>query len=262
MESSQTARSTFRVLAVDDNPINMEVAYRTLLKLGYQAKAVDSGAAALKELRNHNYDAVLMDCQMPDLDGYETTRRIRQMGLNIPVIAVTANNHKEDRERAVQAGLNDYLTKPLFEQDLARVLDQHLFVPVEPSAEGAVGASLSAEAPILDLRILRQLEFLDPDRTKGVLTALLKMYEESTPDEIKKLEDLGRFGDRQAISKQAHRMKSGSSNLGLPRMVFLLQKIEHAQYEAAEFAGLIEDLLREFKIAHTKLAEFILRPGS
>jgi CheY-like chemotaxis protein len=115
-----------RVLLAEDNPVNQTVAIRQLQKLGYPADAVGDGAAALEALSRCRYDVVIMDCHMPELDGYETTRRIRQRPslAQTYIIAMTANAMKGDREKCLEAGMDDYVSKPTRIADLERALER------------------------------------------------------------------------------------------------------------------------------------------
>ena len=119
-----------RILVVEDNAVNQKVALAMLTKLGYRAHAVPGGQEALDHLQEGRYDLILMDCQMPGLDGYETTKIIRAtptLGYeNVPIIAMTANAINGDRERCLAAGMSDYLSKPVRIHDLARMLEKHL----------------------------------------------------------------------------------------------------------------------------------------
>jgi CheY-like chemotaxis protein len=117
-----------RVLLVEDNPVNQLVAKGMLGKLGYEVLLANHGAEALSQLEQHGVDLVLMDCNMPIMDGYEASRRIRQSGRNptLPIIALTANALPEERDRCRAAGMNDYLAKPFRREELAALLDQWL----------------------------------------------------------------------------------------------------------------------------------------
>jgi two-component system, sensor histidine kinase and response regulator len=133
-------RTGWRLLLVEDNSINQRVALAVLARLGYRVDAVANGREAVTSLTRTPYDLVLMDCQMPEMDGYEATRAIRAPGtpvLNtaIPVIAMTANALSGDRERCLECGMNDYLTKPINQRALAECLTRHLSAlsaPVSP----------------------------------------------------------------------------------------------------------------------------------
>ena len=119
---------TARVLLVEDNPVNQMVAKGMLVKLGYQVQVAAHGAEALEMLEQEPIDLILMDCNMPVMDGYEASRRIRNNGrwLQLPIIALTANALPDDRERCRAAGMNDYLAKPFRREELAAMLDTWL----------------------------------------------------------------------------------------------------------------------------------------
>ena len=114
------------ILLVEDNAINRKVVEAQLNKLGLDVTALELGVFALAELRERSYDLIFMDCQMPELDGYETTRRLRRQGVKTPIIALTAHAMPGERERCLKAGMDDYLTKPLSREDLCAALRQWL----------------------------------------------------------------------------------------------------------------------------------------
>jgi signal transduction histidine kinase/DNA-binding response OmpR family regulator len=126
-----------RVLLADDNPVNQKVASHLLKRLGAQVHSVGNGIEALQALRDADFDVVLMDCQMPEMDGYEATRRLRQSSAEyrnprIPVIALTANAFATDRERCLAAGMNDFLSKPIERSRLEEALVKALQAPPLP----------------------------------------------------------------------------------------------------------------------------------
>jgi CheY-like chemotaxis protein len=115
------------ILVVEDNVINQKVAVGLLKRLGYQAEIADSGARALQALERRPYSLVLMDCQMPGMDGMEVTRLLRSRepaGTRVPVIAVTGRTAPEDRRRCLEAGMDDYITKPIRVDRLVEALVQ------------------------------------------------------------------------------------------------------------------------------------------
>jgi len=119
-----------RVLLVEDNPVNQLVAKGMLSKLGSDVIVVSHGAEALDQLELGHFDLVLMDCNMPVMDGYEASRHIRRSGRwpDLPIVALTANAMPEERERCRAAGMNDYLAKPFRREELAALLD--LWIPL------------------------------------------------------------------------------------------------------------------------------------
>jgi two-component system sensor histidine kinase/response regulator len=135
----RAARVDRRILVVEDNPINLKVAVKILDTFGYQADTACNGRQALEKLGRADYDLVLMDIQMPEMDGYEATARIRDHQNSmcarvIPIVAMTANAMKGDREKCLQAGMDDYISKPIDPRQLQRLLSKWL--PGGPAAAG------------------------------------------------------------------------------------------------------------------------------
>ncbi len=132
----QSLKHKIRILVAEDNPVNKKVAQALLAKMGLQSDVVSNGREAVNALQTTPYDLVLMDCQMPEMDGYEATSKIRKQGskaLNpcIPIIAMTAFAMQGDREKCIQAGMNDFIAKPVLRRDLAKMLDRWLAMTVD-----------------------------------------------------------------------------------------------------------------------------------
>jgi CheY-like chemotaxis protein len=115
-----------RVLVAEDNPVNQRVALKMLSKLGCEAKAVETGLEALSIIGSDEFDVVLMDCQMPEMDGFEATRKVREIEStqNLPILALAANAMQGDKTRCLDAGMNDYLTKPIDLSSLSQALSR------------------------------------------------------------------------------------------------------------------------------------------
>jgi CheY-like chemotaxis protein len=117
---------------VEDNRVNQKIAMRILdKKLGYHADVVSNGREAIDSLNRLDYDLVLMDCQMPEIDGYEATRTIRDVNSTvrnhrIPIVAMTANAMKGDREKCLESGMDDYITKPINARELADTIERNI----------------------------------------------------------------------------------------------------------------------------------------
>ena len=139
---------SIRILLAEDNLINQKVAQSILGKIGYKADVVANGLEAVRALELIDYDLVLMDCQMPVMGGFEATALIRDkeskvLNHDVTIIAVTANAMAKDREECVEAGMNDYLSKPLKKDDLAAILEKWLPLREMPEADTGDDSSMS-----------------------------------------------------------------------------------------------------------------------
>ena len=246
--NSVTALSSLsgRVLLAEDNPVNQEVAASMLDRLGCQATAVATGAEAVAALERETYDLVLMDVQMPQMDGLTATRLIRNREARtgsgrIPIVALTANAFTRDAEACIAAGMDDYLSKPFTLGQLHAVLARRLSralvgaapfdqgesaAPVADNGHGRrVPAPLPREA-VLDRRPLDALRALQrPDRP-NVLQKVLDAFWESSSRLVTAMEAGLSRGDAQAVHQAAHSLKSSSANIGATTLSAHCREIE------------------------------------
>jgi CheY-like chemotaxis protein len=241
MPTSTTSQenSKLRILLVEDFVINQEVALRQLRKLGYRADVVADGFAALKALELDPYDIILMDCQMPILDGYEATAKIRireGTGKRTPIIAMTANAMTGDREKCIAAGMDDYITKPIKAADLKRVLEQWSGASWKKPAESAaiaelspgrqLGAGGSAAASVIaaPVDLERLLDAVgDGDR---VPADFVEFYLNQMSEELEKLKTAIRLKSAHEVVQLAHGCAGMNANCGMLAVVAPLQGLE------------------------------------
>jgi len=133
-QTAGTLANAVKVLLAEDNPVNQKIALRQLKKLGYDADLANNGVEVLDAVRRGGYRAILMDCQMPEMDGYEATRQLRTLGSKLPIIAMTANAMQGYREACLAAGMDDYITKPVRVAELEAALARAV-APREPKEE-------------------------------------------------------------------------------------------------------------------------------
>jgi len=211
-------KSKVRILLAEDNPTNQIVALTMLKKLGYRADAVANGAEAVKALRGIPYDVVLMDCQMPEMDGYEATRRIRdpQFGaLNpaIPIIAMTANAMEGDRLLCIAAGMNDYIPKPVHPQDLAAIISR--WIDMSEYESGPVPPAAVAAAPQDAAAVFDEVQFLERImQDRELARVILAGFMEDVSRQTQTLRTLIEAGDAAAAARQAHTIKGAAANVG------------------------------------------------
>ncbi|MEQ9498325.1 MAG: ATP-binding protein [Deltaproteobacteria bacterium] len=218
-----------RVLVAEDNEINRRLALLMLEKLGYVADAVADGQAVLEALAKERYDAILMDLQMPVLDGFDTTAAIRSMpeeGRHTTIIAMSANARAIDRRRCLDAGMNAFLPKPVGLDQLESTLQQWIFgaVPV-PWAQGDTPIPLPNET--LDRALLDSLRGLAGDR-EDLFRELIDTFLDDAPSALASMTEFIERNAFGALADGAHRLKSSSGNLGAQRMAALLVRLEQA----------------------------------
>ena len=232
---AESMRDDVRVLVAEDNAVNQKVALRQLQRFGIAADAVGNGAEALEALGRMRYDLVLMDVQMPEMDGLEATRAIRAReagAMHTPIVALTANALEGDRERCLAAGMDDYLSKPVAEIELARVIDRWVpareRAPEDPIAEGTV-------------EYLRELGNSD----ENFFRDLVAMYEEDAAMRIEAIRRAIAMDNASDLASAAHALKSSAGNVGATMVRALAEQLETtgrsgSTSRAAELASRLE----------------------
>ena len=244
-----------RILIAEDNVVNQEVALGILRKLGLRADAVGDGAEALELLKSLPYDLVLMDMQMPEMDGLEATRIIRSpqsavLNHNVPVVDMTANAMRGDRERCLKAGMNDYITKPVSSQALVEALNTWLPVnvheaPPDVSVSGSSANEPPQEVPVFDRAGLVARMMGDEALSDRILSRFL----DSTPQQIESVRQSLNAGNATAAKRTAHALKGAAANVSaeqLRRVAFELEQAANAgNLEAAN--GHLAELQSQFE---------------
>jgi PAS domain S-box-containing protein len=234
---AESRKQRRRILLAEDNTTNQILALEVLKRLGYRADAVANGAEAVRAVESLPYDLVLMDCQMPEMDGFEATRRIRRLqsaaaGRGVPIIAMTAHALKGDRERCLEAGMNDYLSKPVEPEELARMLERWIGKeaaksPQPDGPEALPGASApGGQAPAGGPRDRPAAEKPAPavfdreafmNRVMGddaLAETLAQAFVADMPSQIEKLAAAAAGKDFHLVEQQAHRIRGAAANMG------------------------------------------------
>jgi CheY-like chemotaxis protein len=253
-----SAASRARVLVVDDNPVNQRVAARMLEKLGHRVDVAVNGIEAVDAVSRIAYAAVLMDCQMPEMDGFEATIQIRRRegsDRHTPIIAVTAGAMTGDAEKCLAAGMDSYISKPVKAAALAAVLGPWVKSNGPP---GPTPAVIFPETAVLDGSTLAGLWEL------GSLGKLIGIFLEDGAERIAALREAVPEGDAHAIVELAHNLQGSSSTMGassLAKSCAELQLVAGAG-DLAAAARVIETIGTEFRAADEALrAELEARSG-
>jgi len=224
-----------RILVAEDNLVNQLVITQQLTALGYDALAVNNGREALEALARTPVDLILMDCQMPEIDGYEATRRIRESAgesRTIPIVALTAHAMKEDLERCLAVGMNDYITKPFREDVLQRKLAHWLTGGKETPPPSAPAPRVEGEIPVLSTERMAELRELGRALGRDVLRELAESFRSQTC--MEGIRTGLAEGDLPLVEREAHTLKGSSAALGAMRLADLCAKLEHQPPETAE----------------------------
>jgi two-component system, sensor histidine kinase and response regulator len=211
-----------RVLVAEDNEINQFAAIRMLQKLGYEAEVAEDGRQAVHMAQRGRYTAIFMDCQMPELDGYEATAAIRRHegdGAHTPIVAMTANTMSGDRERCLAAGMDDYLAKPLRLESLSAVCER--WSPIEAPVPAPVAAPVAPAANLFECGVLA--EFASPVQIAG----LLSIFVTQLHDGMLELGEAVSAGDSEAAARIAHRLKGSAATVGAGAVADLMHAIAH-----------------------------------
>jgi len=249
-----------RVLLAEDNLINREVAVGMLEKLGCEVQVATDGRKACEAFAARAFDLVLMDCQMPEMDGFEATRELRRIeesrgtpaAERAPIVAVTANALHGEREKCFEAGMNDFLSKPFHAADLHKVV-------VRWAGHGRAGERVEApeagQVALLDRDALARIRALQRPGRADLLARLVGVFLTALPRDIESLEEAVTRGDNATASRIAHTYKSSSANLGAAAL-----SVAFAEIEKQARAGAVDELAElcaALRAAHARVAPLL-----
>jgi CheY-like chemotaxis protein/HPt (histidine-containing phosphotransfer) domain-containing protein len=241
-------RLPLRILLAEDNAVNQKVALAILGRMGYRADVAGNGLEAIEALRRQVYDLVLMDVQMPEMDGLEAARRICQewpQDKRPRLIAMTAGAMEGDREKCLEAGMDDYISKPVKVEALQAGLERCVRV-----SEGGAGEISSGEVfppatvrninPSVDLNVLVSLrEELYEEGEPDALTEMIDLFVDSTPSLLESIREKAVRGNAEEVRYAAHSLKGSCGNFGIVGMWKMCSELE-AKARAGELQGTVE----------------------
>ncbi|MBC7950655.1 MAG: response regulator [Rhodospirillaceae bacterium] len=259
-----------KVLVAEDNPVNQTLVAHMLERMGHTATLVEHGAEALELAATEDFDVILMDMQMPVMDGETATKLIRTLPgsrAKVPIIALTADAVLEHRDRYLSAGLDAFLTKPVSWKLLARTLDEAAarHAPAEPPApsiptpepEPMPDAEPEKLAPVLDLAYLEDMRQWVGDDT---LLSLLSTAPDSFSEERTAMSTGWQNGDLSMVRETAHRLKGAAGSIGCRRLSELAHRLQRMTEAELSAPGHLDDLTREMDAALAELSQW--RPAA
>ncbi len=264
-DSTETTCMLFdaQVLLAEDNPVNREVALNMLENLGCRTEVVDSGREAVEAVFRKRFDLILMDCQMPEMDGYEATRAIRRKeetevgaGTRLPIVALTAHAMEGDRENCLAVGMDDYLTKPFTQGQLAAMLGRWLEGTPTRGADSLTGDPRDGQGSFetepgevrIDPKALDAIRAIEQQGKPDLLVKVINIYLENSLQLLEALRRAASQGDAENVKRQAHSLKSSSANVGALRLSALCKDLEKADngFSAEEIDRMVGRIEEEY----------------
>ncbi|MET1005006.1 MAG: PAS domain S-box protein [Propionibacteriaceae bacterium] len=263
-------QTTYRghVLVVEDNPLNQLVAEGIVTSLGCSVDIVANGAEALRAILHTSYAAVLMDCHMPVLDGFETTRELRRRegaGVRMPVVAMTAGAMAEDRERCADAGMDDFISKPVtlaaVETALSRWITPHRDESLRPTPESAPDEVRPAWAdePALDLNRIAQLRQLGSMGGTDLLGRVVRLFTRDGSTSVAAIRQAAATESWAELHAGLHKLRGTSANMGANRVAAICRQLEEETQDAAPTLSpdRLDELELELAHANRAIAQVI-----
>ena len=209
------------ILVVEDNLINQQVALGILQIQGYRVSVANNGKEALEACARGAFDLILMDCHMPEMDGFEATMELRRReqasgAKRVPIVALTANAMAQDREECLNAGMDDHVAKPFSMQTMQEMLDRWMpqTVGAQPQATAPAASERGKPGEVLDRQVLDQLGALRVNGKPDLLARTINLYLAESPKLMHKLKQASDANDTLGIVRSAHSLKSSSANVG------------------------------------------------
>jgi len=236
-------RHSIRILVVEDNPVNQRLAVRMLEDAGYSCDIAANGIEAIAAVRARPFDLILMDARMPEMDGYAAATRIRheeRPGRRIPIVAMTADAMPGVRQRCLEAGMDDYLTKPIHPDELVDMIQA--YVKTERADDSSTPGSVGSEP--IDVALLREVT----DDDSAFQRELASLFLSDVQRHLSVIAEEARQGDLEAVCQRAHSIKGAASHVGAHQLSSLAAKLESVSRagDATASSVLVERVRSEF----------------
>lgn len=233
IEENKTKKVTFtnNILVVEDNESNQKIAVLVFKNLGYDIEIAENGKIAIEKIRLRKYDLIFMDMQMPILNGIDTTVSIRELGIPTPIIAMTANAMDSDRNNCLQAGMNDFLSKPITKNKVKNIIDKYISNKTLRESARAEKDSLNNDNMIIDeLELLERLGLMDQSSAEfGIMIHdFVEEFVGITSQQIREMEVALKEKDFESLQLKAHSIKGSAGNLSMKNIFRVAGNLEKA----------------------------------
>lgn len=248
-----------RVLVVEDHLLNQDFIRRLLKRMGFQnVDIADNGLFALQFYENNNYDLILMDCHMPEKNGYETTIAIRQSdrenAKTIPIIALTADAMKGTKEKCLAAGMNDYVTKPIDSDELKNVLEQWVIFTNSSQLKPLGIKDKEVDAPV-DMNVLKEYAETDED-----IADFAEIFLTQSEESIEILKENCSSGENTQWRESAHKLKGGSSMFGASKLYEICAAAQEMETASADQRHVMtDDIIQEYSAIKEYLDNYLAK---
>jgi CheY-like chemotaxis protein len=262
-----------RILVVEDVQTNQQIIVEIINMLGHEVEIASNGQIAVEKYVCGNYSLIFMDCQMPVMDGYTATRKIRRIELEtnsqrVPIIALTAGSNQDDKDLCHNAGMDGYVTKPFSISDIKSNIEKHLFCEVpEINLDYGIenekvnsGGINSSDLKVLDLHAIDNIRAIERQTGKQLLPAIFEGYVKQMAEKLQDIERDVLSQDGISVFRTAHAIKSMSANIGADKVKTISVLIEK-KGKANEFSDLAEAVIALTEAYHEFLREFDLAIG-
>lgn len=243
-EHGESAPTRARILIAEDNVFTQVILRKTVERLGHSVVVANNGLEVIDRVEAEDFDAVMMDCQMPLLDGYSTTARLRELGYgadDLPIIALTANALPDDREKCLVAGMNDYLAKPFTLAEVGAALERWLSLRSPPAGASIAPPSSPLANAGFDSKRLHDLSGGDA----GVVADVCRIFLDDMTARLGELERARDRSDVPALRRVAHQVAGSASNVGAKELELIARDLEHGRVQGAGVGEAIRGLERE-----------------
>lgn len=249
------------VLIAEDNPINREIILEMLKQIGFSAKIAENGLQAVDFSKKELFDLILMDCHMPEMNGFEATTLIRERenaDNKITIIAFTAGITSLEKEKCLRVGMDDYLSKPFTKNDLITVLKKHFKVDNSlinlDLQEDLIQHSLSS---LIEPKILKSLLEVEKNKHEGFIFELLEVYIDHTEEKIAEINEAIKEKNLNIVKETAHNMKGSSANIGLSKLFELFESLERnsEKNDWTKIQNIFSEINIEFKETKKTISE-------